>query len=73
MSTKSYKHSFTLVEALVLSCIFGIIVMMVFSTPRNNDNQNTHGYNVHHDGHLFISDYERRLIHHPDCPKCQKQ
>jgi len=47
--------------------------MMVFSTPRNNDNQNTHGYNVHHDGHLFISDYERRLIHHPDCPKCQKQ
>jgi hypothetical protein len=67
------KRSFTLVEALVLSILFGVIVMVVFSTPRKNENQNTHGYNVNHDGHLFISDYKRNLTHHPDCPKCQQK
>ena len=66
------KHTFNVIEGLVLFAIFAIIVMIIFTNPGQNKNQNSHGYNVNHDGHLFISDYERRLIHHPDCPKCQK-
>jgi len=68
------KHAFTVIEALILICIIGIVLAIIASALEVKNPKKVVVTTVIHEGHRYLHMQDRwkkhppTVIHDPDCP-----